>query len=227
MSLAAVSSCGDPFARKYSKEFDTAVGYFTESNFTAVTDSMRLSHSPEFIYAVVAPEVMIYTRVKDQLETQFTVFLYVREGARYGDFSIGRFQMKPSFVESIEHHVRRDSLLRSRYGYCLLDRANPRDERAERVERMKRLTDDVWQMRYIVVATEIIRCRHSEAVFGSERDELIFYATAYNSGFLNREEYIRSRSDLKLFPRFSKKKYNYASVSVAVHDELVRNSRRQ
>lgn len=220
LSLAAMSSCKDPFARKYAGEFDSAVDYFSESGFAAITDSMRLSHRPEFVYAVVAPEVIIYTRFKDQLETQLTALLYVNKGPQHGDFSVGRFQMKPSFVESIEHHVRRNSVLRERYSYILVPRTSPRDERAERLERMKRLSDDRWQICYLAVVTEIIRSRHPDVVFGSEREELRFYSTAYNSGFLNGGDYIRSRIGLELFPRFSQKKYNYASISVAVYDEL-------
>ncbi len=218
---AASYSCRDPFEREYRKEFRTAVGYFASSGFASVTDTMRLSHTPEFVYSIVAPEVIIYTRLKDQIETHLTAILYVSRGAQYGDFSVGRFQMKPSFVESVELHIRRNPELWERYGYCTVPRSKPRDERAEREERMRRLVSDEWQVRYIAAVTEIIRSRFPGIEFGSAEEELAFYATAYNSGFLNSEDYIRSRTELELFPRFSKKKYNYASVSAAVYKKLV------
>ena len=198
-------SCRDPFAREYGREFGEAVGYFESSGFAAVVDTMRLSNTPEFVYSIVAPEVIIYIRMKDMIETQLTAILYIGRGAEHGDFSVGRFQMKPSFVESIEHHVRRDSVLRKHYGYCIVPRSSSRDEKAERAERMKRLTDDRWQIRYAAIVTEIIHSRFPGISFGSEREKLAFYATAYNGGFLNSESYVRSRMDLKLFPRLSKK----------------------
>ena len=225
LGAAAFTSCGDPFSREYAREFGSAVEYFHTSGFAAVTDSMQLSHSPEFVYSIVAPEVIIYSRMKDRIETHLTTILYISGGAQNGDFSVGRFQMKPSFVESVEHHVRRTPELRERYGYCLVGRAIPRDEKAERTERMLRLMDDRWQIRYIAVVTEIIHSRFPDAEFGSAEEELAFYATAYNGGFLNSEGYIRSRTDLKLFPRFSKRKYNYSSVSASVYRELIGESR--
>ncbi len=220
LCAAAFCSCGDPFEREYRKEFRTAVEYFTTSGFAAVTDTMRLSHTPEFIYSIVAPEVIIYTRLKDRIETHLTAILYISRGAGYGDFSVGRFQMKPSFAESVETHIWRNPELWERYNYCVV---RGTDERAGREERMRRLMDDEWQMRYIAVVTEIIRSRFAGIEFGSMEEELAFYATAYNGGFLNSESYIRSRTGLKLFPRFSKKKYNYASVSAAVYGELAKS----
>ncbi len=220
LCAAASYSCRDRFEREYRKEFPVAVEYFTLSGFASVTDTMQLSHAPEFVYSIVAPEVIIYTRFKDQFETHLTAILYISRGAEYGDFSVGRFQMKPSFAESVELHIRRNPDLWRRYGYCVVRRP---DERAEREERMRRLMSDEWQIRYLAVVTEIIRSRFPGIEFGSAEEELAFYATAYNGGFLNSENYIRSRTGLKLFPRFSKKKYNYASVSAAVYSALKKN----
>ena len=52
--------------------------------------------------AVVFPELVRYSALRDYMETAAVKALYLQKGVKGADFSIGRFQMKPSFAEDIE-----------------------------------------------------------------------------------------------------------------------------
>lgn len=45
---------------------------------------------------------MRYNALKDDIESESLKVLYVQFGKTYADFSIGVFQMKPSFAEGVE-----------------------------------------------------------------------------------------------------------------------------
>jgi hypothetical protein len=51
--------------------------------------------------AVIFPELLRYSALRDRMETSLLKSLYVNLGEEYANFSIGRFQMKPSFAEVI------------------------------------------------------------------------------------------------------------------------------
>lgn len=55
--------------------------------------------------AIVSPELIRWTAFKDFFETTALELLYVKKGKTYADFSIGHFQIKPSFVEQLEAYV--------------------------------------------------------------------------------------------------------------------------
>ena len=52
--------------------------------------------------AIVFPELIRYSRWQDAIETAAVNGLYVAGGKEKANFSIGRFQMKPSFAEEID-----------------------------------------------------------------------------------------------------------------------------
>ncbi|HKG07162.1 MAG TPA: hypothetical protein VKB19_11920, partial [Pedobacter sp.] len=54
------------------------------------------------IESVIFPELMRYNEFYDVVETGSLMSLYTTFGQDYSDFSIGMFQMKPSFALSLE-----------------------------------------------------------------------------------------------------------------------------
>ena len=56
----------------------------------------------ELAVAVVFPELVRYSALMDFMETTAVKALYQQKGVKGADFSIGRFQMKPSFVADLE-----------------------------------------------------------------------------------------------------------------------------
>lgn len=69
--------------------------------------------------SVVLPEVSQYSHILDYVELKSLYFIYLYQGG--GDFSVGRFQMKPSFVEMLERDIDKDPVLSRRYGGWLRD----------------------------------------------------------------------------------------------------------
>jgi len=51
--------------------------------------------------AIVFPELVRYSALRDKMEITLLKTLYVNLGEDYANFSIGQFQMKPSFAEMI------------------------------------------------------------------------------------------------------------------------------
>ena len=58
--------------------------------------------NPYFVLAIVFPELIRYSKLQDVIESNDLKVLYVQFGDTYSNFSIGRFQMKPSFCEQLE-----------------------------------------------------------------------------------------------------------------------------
>src|SRR5664280_591993 len=52
--------------------------------------------------AIIFPELIRYSSIRDIIETAALKSLYIQYGKNNEDFSIGQFQMKPSFAEDIE-----------------------------------------------------------------------------------------------------------------------------
>jgi hypothetical protein len=51
--------------------------------------------------AVIFPELVRYSALRDKMEITLLKALYINLGEDYANFSIGQFQMKPSFAEII------------------------------------------------------------------------------------------------------------------------------
>ena len=64
--------------------------------------------------AIVFPELLKYTLYQDLLETTALELIYTSYGKSYADFSIGYFQMKPSFIEDLEAETLKYSDLKSK-----------------------------------------------------------------------------------------------------------------
>ena len=63
--------------------------------------------------AIVFPELIRYSMWQDEIERAAVNGLYVTKGREGANFSIGRFQMKPSFAEEALYHAGSVSL----FGY--------------------------------------------------------------------------------------------------------------
>ena len=87
--------------------------------------------------AIVFPELIRYNNLFNAIEIESLKYLYVSEGKDYADFSVGYFQMKPSFGEMVEKDAL-DLLPKAVPGYIWLERqTNGRCEES-RMARVKR-----------------------------------------------------------------------------------------
>ena len=156
--------------------------------------------------AIVFPELIRYNGLLNALEVESLKFLYVSEGKEYADFSVGYFQMKPSFAEMVEHDA--VNLLPERFQSFCGWSSSANDNEVSRKARVKRLSNVDHQLIYLCAFYKICANRFSNWRFTSVEEKVKMFATCYNAGY--------KRDDNSLLSFLSKKQffnYNYASVS--------------
>lgn len=150
--------------------------------------------------SVVVPELIRWTAFQDFFETKALEVLYQKNGLKGADFSIGCFQMKPSFIEKLEAYIKRERAL-AHLRYVVIDDDNVVDQRKKRLKRLKNFK---WQLRFAHVYWQVAEHRFQHIKFTSVSHQIHFFATAYNFGFLSSEKEIRAWQPKVLFP-FGKK----------------------
>ena len=128
--------------------------------------------------AVVFPELIRYSMWKDEIERIAVNGLYVMKGREGADFSVGRFQMKPSFAEEVER-AWNISPLAKEYGFSF----NLADNNEARRSRVRRLDTTQGQCRYLAIFIRLLQLRHPRLLQLSQKDQVRFMATAYNRSF--------------------------------------------
>jgi len=202
----------------YPKECYEAKNFYNEHKKQIEKAAKSVNLQPEMFFAIVAPEFTQYSYLSNKLETYSLKVLYVQFGKSYSDFSIGCFQMKPSFIELLEKTIAADENLKPKYDSCLF--VNP-DEREARVARIDRLNTIEWQIFYLTVFCDILQKRFNNLTFSTTDEKLRFYATAYNCGFHKTEQKIKETEQKALFPHFSTQKFKYSDIAVWFFRELI------
>lgn len=170
--------------------------------------------------AIIFPERLRYSRLKDGMEQAALHMLYVQGGKESANFSIGAFQMKPSFAEEIEAAWMSTPM---RHVYKLyFDTQNNRESRQRRI---KRLSDERWQCVYLAIFVRLMLEREPslKALPSEERVRLL--ATAYNLSFSDPLDVLRRRQDSKTFhldmlPSKKTVYYSYADIAAQWYDNL-------
>src|SRR5688572_9022069 len=93
------------------------------------------------ILSIVSPEIIRWNAFRDIIETAADETLYVNYGS--ADYSIGIFQMKPSFVEQLENYAAENNI-----GDCYFLQIHEKDSVEIRKERINRLKQNYWQLKY-------------------------------------------------------------------------------
>ncbi len=166
--------------------------------------------------AVVFPELVRFSTLEDAIQVRGLKVLYVRYGRAYSDFSVGRFQMKPSFAEQLESDSARlfDRDEREAIGVPAFEAG---DTPTLREQRVRRLDDLEWQVRYLRLFMLVMQKRYPAVSRENPDQRLRFYATAYNTGYAAGEAAIRRRIGRRRFhvARFaSPDTYDYADVAL-------------
>ena len=128
--------------------------------------------------AIVFPELIRYSMWQDEIERTAVNGLYVTTGREGADFSIGRFQMKPSFAEEVEKAWNASSLSKE-YGFSF----NLADNNEARRSRVRRLSDMQGQCRYLAIFIRLQQLRHHQLQQVSQEEQVRLLATAYNRSF--------------------------------------------
>jgi hypothetical protein len=195
---------------QYGRDCAFATGFYETHIQDFATTAGRAGLTAPFIFAIVAPELTQYSYLGDKLETYSLKVFYVQNGRAYADFSIGLFQMKPSFVERMEDSLQTKTHLHAEFGDCLMPASGSREARAERV---RRLGLPEWQFEYLALFCRLLRERFPSKSELCPDDMLAFYSTAYNTGFHKSEDLIAQMAQRALFPHFSRTKYRYGDIA--------------
>ena len=166
--------------------------------------------------AVVFPEIIRFKSLEDRIQRRALKVLYVQYGRKYADFSVGHFQMKPTFAEQIERDYDRLFSAEEKTAADIVP-FDTADSAQERKERVVRLDDLQWQVRYLRLFMMIMGKLYQGQAFDDDLEKLRFYATAYTTGYAKGEKTIRRMMPARHFHAqllFPKARYSYADISV-------------
>ena len=163
--------------------------------------------------AIVFPELVRYSALRDKMEITLLKALYVNLGEDYANFSIGQFQMKPSFAEMIRDQA--PVVLGRRSGITFKNRSDFDDIKDFRKSIVTDLEDSKSQFNYLLAFLKLCEKKYKT----SRKDDLTrlkFLATAYNYGIDKSASQIESMIDKKFFNTklFKTENYSYADVSL-------------
>jgi hypothetical protein len=181
------------------------------------SDSLaRHNIDPHFALSVIFPELIRYSSITDYIEVKALEVLYVQYGKAYADFSIGLFQMKPTFAEQIEADILQ---CRLQEYYPELSLLHPciTDSIGIRKERIIRLQEEKYQLLYLGAFIRIMAKLYPDLEKETPQTRLFFYSTAYNTGYRNGDKVIRCEGDKAYFhPGMDStgKKYVYSQISL-------------
>ena len=165
--------------------------------------------------AIVFPELIRYSMWQDEIERAAVNGLYVSKGREGANFSIGRFQMKPSFAEDVEQEWNASPLAKE-YGFSF----NLADNNEARRSRVRRLSDIQGQCRYLAIFIRLQQLRHPRLLQLTQTEQVRFLATAYNRSFFASWNSLRKMQNechfhTDIIKTRSTQFYCYADIAVA------------
>ncbi len=170
--------------------------------------------------SIVFPEIVRYSALRDKVEISLLKTLYVNLGEDYADFSIGQFQMKPSFAEAIRRKAA--SGLERKSGIHFKKKSDFDDIKDFRKSILNDLEDPKSQINYLIVFIMICE-KEFKTSCKDEVTQLKFLATAYNSGIDKNASEIERMTEKKYFNTklISTEKYCYSDVSLFWYKQFI------
>lgn len=202
------------FNRQYKDEIKYAVLHYNDVRSDLCRESKRFKTDSLIIGAIVFPELIRYSIYRDFMETTVMEYLYVEYGSAASDFSIGTFQIKPSFAEALENEVQNYDGLKK---YSVITKFKSSDIKEVRKERIERLESSLWQIIYINCFYSLMELKYKNVAFADIKDKIRFYATCYNHGFCCSNDEILKWTTKKTFPHgynSTRKNYCYGDISL-------------
>ena len=206
-------------SNNYRKIFDNSYNNaleFLQNNQSLIINELGDNNDENSIkLSLVFPELIRYSMFKDLLETTALELMYVNYGKETANFSIGYFQMKPSFIEEMEIYINNSTVLKNKFYYIVdYDAIPDKEKRKIRINRIKSLK---WQLRYLDCFYSIITERFNEKSYSKTSKKIRFFSSAYYHDFLAPEEEIHLWEKKTIFPygiHNSNKQYSYTDLAV-------------
>jgi len=186
----------------FGEDWDKAEA-FERENRSWIDSALSKNHiSYPVAISVIFPELVRYSALRDKMEISLLKTLYINLGDDYADFSIGVFQMKPSFAERIRSDAPRITGQRKR----LFDKSFNYDDIKEfRRSVVNDLENPRTQIYYLIAFIKICEERY-EYDRKDIPSQIKFLSTAYNYGFdktLSQIDSMSNRKDLMIVMAYS------------------------
>ncbi len=187
---AALHSQRENYRRVFGNSWTAAGQYVCEHHEEWKQEFDVFGVDARLAEAIVFPELVRYSMWQDEIERAAVNGLYVHGGKDAANFSIGRFQMKPSFAEEVEREWNQSPLAQE-YGFSF----SLGDNAEARRSRLRRMSDDAGQCRYLAIFIRLQQLRHPRLGLLSRQEQVRFLATVYNRSFSASWDAIRKMQD--------------------------------
>lgn len=192
----------------YGEDYENAIQFLKDNKSAFNNASRTYGIEEKALKAVVFPELMRYNLLQNLIETGTLELLYIETGSKQVDFSIGNFQMKPSFVEKLESIVANEPGLENFHSVCSF--GDITDEKKIRKKRLERMSDLEWQLKYLSVFYKIAASKLRKNL--PKNDQLKKIAAYYNCGL--------KRSEAELEKLMQRASYPYGYSVKATHQHV-------
>ncbi len=213
LSVKTVCSQQHNYREIFGRDWDKALSFVKENEIwlRPVLDKYNVSY-PEAI-AVIFPELVRYSALRDKIEITLLKALYINLGAEYANFSVGPMQMKPSFAERI-HENSGDAKV-TRTGKLFRIKSDFTDIKDYRASIISDLENPEREVIYLIAFIKICE-KNFNLKSMNDTDRVRFLATAYNYGFWNGVARIENMSDKKFFSTtlIKTETYSYSDISL-------------
>lgn len=216
-SLNQVHSQSLDYPRIFGPDWNKASAYERE-NRKWMEPLLKKNNIPYPVaIAIIFPELIRYSALRDKMEVTLLKALYINLGDDYADFSIGVFQMKPSFAMMVREEAK--TIPRHRLP-GIFRKPTGTDIRNFRKQIITELEDPHTQLDYLIAFIKICEKKYRSSL-NNEVQEIEFLSTAYNFGIDKSADQIKSMTGRKFFNSslFSTKNYSYADVSLFWYNE--------
>ena len=206
----------DNYKQAFGSDYTWAVNWLQQNKAVIQKNADQFGIPAKELMAIVFPELIRYNTVFDAIEINSLKYLYVSEGKDYADFSVGYFQMKPSFAEMVEHDLAgsKDTYFISRSK--LRGLYNLADNEPNRKARIARITNIEMQVEYLCAFYKICEQKFEDKTFSSSTEKVRFFSTCYNAGYQRTYESLQTFQEKKYYHTgklFTSERYNYAAIS--------------
>jgi hypothetical protein len=189
----------DDYASIFGDDYSWAVKWLKTHNADFETTAAKGPVAVNELKAIVLPELIRYNGVYDAMEIQSLKFLYISRGKTYADFSVGYFQMKPSFAEQVEADAKSYLSANQLAALGFDNLNNAADNEESRKARVSRIISVDGQLNYLLAFYEICSSKFKEVQFATAADRVRFFATCYNAGYHYTEAQVKEKMPKKYF----------------------------
>lgn len=225
--LSNGSAADGDFRQIFKKDWTNAEQYVEKQRKVWEVIFNEFAAPPDVAEAIVFPELIRYSALQNFMETAAVKALYVQGGTHMANFSIGRFQMKPSFAEEVEQEWMQTEW-KSKYEIYF----DLSDNIEARRMRILRLDDTQWQCIYLSLFLKLVYYRYPQLEKEDSVAQVRFCATAYNVAFKGSYEEIRAKSRKTFFhtdfiATHSTVYYAYADIAVYYYNTMLNLKKRR